>query len=210
MLNKLGGAFSTDFDQLDTGYHASFEDLDLSWRARLAGYRVGYVPDSVMYHKQRPQPLVPGRFCSYEWGRYLVVLRNYGFASLLLLFPALVALELAMWVYALRKGRPWVSAKWKVMQWLLSHVSQIREMRRAVQAKRRVTDWDIVALASPTLRIGHLTPGMWWADRLFNWSLALYYHVVFRPGVFLLSRGWRTPLGGVSDAACPPSAAGAR
>lgn len=193
VLDELGGTFSQDFDRFDTGYHASFEDLDLAWRAQLAGYKVGYVPDSVMYHKHRPPPMRPNRFGDYEWGRYLVVLRNYSASSLLLLFPVLVALELAMWIYALSKGQRWLVAKSRLMKWVLSHWTEVAKMRQVVQAQRRVTDWTIVRRVSPTLGIAHLTRGIWGVDRLFNTSFALYYYLVFRPGVFLLSQGWRAP-----------------
>jgi len=192
VLDELGGTFSRDFDSFDTGYHASFEDLDLAWRAQLAGYKVGYVPTSVMYHKHRPRPMMPSRFCDYEWGRYLVVLRNYSVSSLLLLFPTLVVLELAMWAYALSKGKQWVLAKSKVMKWLLIHSTEVGEMRRVVQNKRRVTDWNIVRRTSPTLRVAHLTQGIRGSDRLFNLLFALYYYLIFRPGVFVFSQGWRT------------------
>ncbi len=97
----MGGTFSPDFDRFDSRYHASFEDFDLAWRAQLAGYKIGYVPDSVLYHKHQPSPMSPNRFGDYEWGRYMVVLRNYSPASLTLLLPILATLEIAMWIYEL-------------------------------------------------------------------------------------------------------------
>jgi GT2 family glycosyltransferase len=43
MLDEIG--------LLDADYESYCEDVDLSWRAQLAGYRCIYVPDSVLYHK---------------------------------------------------------------------------------------------------------------------------------------------------------------
>jgi GT2 family glycosyltransferase len=43
MLEKIG--------RLDDDFFFSFEDVDLAWRAQLAGWRCLYVPDAVVYHK---------------------------------------------------------------------------------------------------------------------------------------------------------------
>src|SRR5207237_213499 len=36
---------------LDDDYFLFYEDVDLGWRFWLAGYRVRYAPDAVMYHR---------------------------------------------------------------------------------------------------------------------------------------------------------------
>jgi GT2 family glycosyltransferase len=43
IFNQLGG--------FDADYFAYFEDLDLCWRAWLYGYKVLYIPTSIIYHK---------------------------------------------------------------------------------------------------------------------------------------------------------------
>jgi glycosyltransferase involved in cell wall biosynthesis len=45
VLRDLGG-WSTDYD-------AGGEDTELSWRAQLAGYRLGFAPDAVVYYRYR-------------------------------------------------------------------------------------------------------------------------------------------------------------
>jgi glycosyltransferase involved in cell wall biosynthesis len=45
VLQELGG-WSTD-------YEAGGEDTELSWRAQLAGYRLGFAPDAVVYYRYR-------------------------------------------------------------------------------------------------------------------------------------------------------------
>ncbi|MCX6820868.1 MAG: glycosyltransferase family 2 protein [Candidatus Aenigmarchaeota archaeon] len=53
VLNRLGQCFDSEFV-------AYFEDVDLCWRARLAGYKVLYVPSSEVVHKggvlTKPKP----------------------------------------------------------------------------------------------------------------------------------------------------------
>jgi GT2 family glycosyltransferase len=152
LMHRLGG-FSTDFDQLDTGWHASFEDVDLCWRAQMIGYRIEYVPSSIMYHKYKQPDLFPSRFGSYEWGRYLTICRNYSLSTLLMLVPFLVALEMMSWAYALSKGRAYLIAKARVMRWILRHPRDIWTMRHRVQAVRTKPDFEIVSNMSPTLSL---------------------------------------------------------
>ena len=154
LMHRLGG-FSTDFDQLDTGWHASFEDVDLGWRAQMMGYRIEYVPASIMYHKYKQPDLFPSRFGAYEWGRYLTIYRNYSLSALLMLVPFILVLELMAWAYAISKGRSHVIAKARVMWWILRHPRDIRTMRQRVQALRTESDLKIVLHMNATLSLGH-------------------------------------------------------
>jgi GT2 family glycosyltransferase len=43
MLDEIGG--------LDEALGSYCEDVDLNWRARLAGYAVAYAPRAIVYHK---------------------------------------------------------------------------------------------------------------------------------------------------------------
>jgi GT2 family glycosyltransferase len=143
LLHSLG-YFSTDFDRLDVGWHASFEEVDLGWRAMLRGYRIQYAPKSVMYHKYKQPEMFHSRFGAYEWGRYLIILRNYSIFSLLMLFPLLVFQEICAWGYALSKGKAHFSAKLNVMKWLVTHPQGILTMRESIQKTRLVSDYDVV------------------------------------------------------------------
>jgi glycosyltransferase involved in cell wall biosynthesis len=42
-----------DLDGWSAGYEAGGEDVELSWRAQLAGYRLGFAPDAVVYYRYR-------------------------------------------------------------------------------------------------------------------------------------------------------------
>lgn len=152
LMLQLGG-FSTDFDKLDIGWHASFEDVDLGWRAQMIGYRIEYVPASIMYHKYNQPDMFPSRFGAYEWGRYLTISRNYSWSTLLMLVPFLVVLELMAWAYAISNGRAYVITKARVMWWILRHPRDIRTMRQGVQATRIEPDLQIVSHMSPTLSL---------------------------------------------------------
>jgi glycosyltransferase involved in cell wall biosynthesis len=42
-----------DLDGWSAGYEAGGEDVELSWRAQLAGYRLGFAPHAVVYYRYR-------------------------------------------------------------------------------------------------------------------------------------------------------------
>jgi glycosyltransferase involved in cell wall biosynthesis len=42
-----------DLDGWSTDYEAGGEDVELSWRAQLAGYRLGFAPDAVVHYRYR-------------------------------------------------------------------------------------------------------------------------------------------------------------
>jgi GT2 family glycosyltransferase len=150
------GGFSEDFDKLDTGWHASFEDVDLAWRSQLAGYKIQFCASALMYHKYVSKGMIPSRFCGYEWGRYLVLIRNYEFVTVILLLPLLLALEAGTWFYAIGKGWPWLKVKAKVVRWLATNMAPLYRMRQGVQKIRRIRDAAIVTRMDSTIRIAHV------------------------------------------------------
>jgi hypothetical protein len=152
---KMGG-FSEDFDQLDTGWHASFEDVDLAWRSQLAGFRIMFCASALAYHKYESKGMISSRFCAYEWGRYLVVLRNYELRTLILLVPLLACLEMGTLFYTVQKGVPWLLAKARVIRWFVTNPRQLGQMRHLVQRMRRVRDTVIVKRMNSTINISHV------------------------------------------------------
>jgi GT2 family glycosyltransferase len=69
----------------DPGFFMYFEDVDLCWRARAAGYTVWYIPAAVATH-QESASLERGGALYYEYfqrSRLRFVLKHYGLADLL-------------------------------------------------------------------------------------------------------------------------------
>jgi GT2 family glycosyltransferase len=169
LLTKLNG-FSTDFDIYNTGWHASFEDVDFGWRLQLLGYRIEYTPSAIMYHKYQQPDMLPTRFASYEWGRYITILRCYESVTIVLLIPLLIVIELCAWIYATSKGCDYVKAKWGVMNWIFRNIKEIMRMRQRVQAMRKVSDLEIVRRMDQELNLsGSL------GSNVINRTLALIF-----------------------------------
>lgn len=122
------------------------EDLDLCWRAVIAGARVLVVPAAVARHlealpRRRPDD---DRRRLQARHRLRSVLKCYGPLSLALVLPRLVLTSLAEVLYALVAGRRRhaadVAGAWS---WNLAGWRSLLRARRAAQRARRVPDREV-------------------------------------------------------------------
>jgi GT2 family glycosyltransferase len=102
------------FDALDeafcTFYFTYFEEVDLSWRMRSAGFRIMYVPKSIVYHKGSVSIKVNRRISTQDMfsirNKYLTYYRNlpkYHFAAVL---PIMVLYDIGRMGKHTLKGNP--------------------------------------------------------------------------------------------------------
>jgi GT2 family glycosyltransferase len=120
----------------DERYFMYGEDLDLSLRLRLAGWRLGVVPAARVAHDYE---FTKG---DYKWfylerNRWWTLVGDYPGRLLALLAPALVIFEVALLLAAWRGG--WLRAKLRAQAAVLRSVPSMLRRRRAVQATRRIT-----------------------------------------------------------------------
>jgi GT2 family glycosyltransferase/glycosyltransferase involved in cell wall biosynthesis len=96
LLAPCGGAMMIRRDVFrevggfDEDYVAYFEDLDLGWRLWLYGYKVLFVPDAVVYHKQHQTGArfpVEQRYALSEANALRTVIKNYEEKSLWHILP---------------------------------------------------------------------------------------------------------------------------
>lgn len=131
------------------------EDVDLSLRLRLRGAQLAVVPDARVVHGYQ---FGKGawKWRLLERNRWATIIRTYPTALLIVVMPALLVAELAVWATALR-GR-WGRMKALATVDLLRALPRLRGERREIQAERRVTAASFAAplvaeLSSPYL--GH-------------------------------------------------------
>ena len=140
-FQALGGLV----DELFLYYH---EDVDLAWRALIAGMRVVYCPEATARHdydfSRRSH-----KWYLLERNRLFSVLCNYERLTLLLLAPALMATELGLLLVAAREG--WLSSKLRGYAWLLAHRRPLAAHRRRVQSLRRRSDREVLGLFTDRL-----------------------------------------------------------
>jgi GT2 family glycosyltransferase len=118
-----------------------YDDVDLGWRAHIAGMRVVYCPDATVTHSY--EFARHGRKWFYlERNRLFSVLANYEVRTLILLSPLLLATELGLLAVAARGG--WLSQKLESYSSLFALRRNLLAQRRAVQASRRCADAEVL------------------------------------------------------------------
>jgi GT2 family glycosyltransferase len=90
------GLFAPDFFM----YH---EDLDFGWRLHLAGYKILIVPAAVIYHKYQFAKSIK-QYYWMERNRFICLLENYKLGTLILIGPALLAMEIGLFLFSLKSG----------------------------------------------------------------------------------------------------------
>jgi len=131
----------------DEDFFAFCEDVDLTWRAQLAGWKCIYVPTAVVYHKLRATG--GGKMASYYCGRNFiyVMAKNYPTTLLKKHWRRIVYAQFDIALKALKAWRG-EAARARLrgqLAGLCGLVSQARlprmlAKRRAVQASKRVSD----------------------------------------------------------------------
>jgi GT2 family glycosyltransferase len=142
LFGELGG--------FDPSITAMGEDLDLCWRAQVAGARVVVAPTARVRHlellargSRRLPPGEPGIQALQRRHELRVALTTYSRVHLLRVLPQMLALSLAEIVVALGSGqRARAGAVLRAWTWNL-HGRDLRAARRAVRARRRLADRDV-------------------------------------------------------------------
>jgi GT2 family glycosyltransferase len=142
----------------DARFFMYLEDTDLSLRAALAGYHCRFVPESVVYHHYVVRVGAAKTF-HLERNRYLMLLKCYQAATLLLLLPALALVEAVTWGFALLNGPAHMAAKLRAYVWLTRHLSDVLAARSQVQQVRQVDDQALLQRFGSPLAFEHVTSG---------------------------------------------------
>ena len=131
MLLRMEAVHQVGF--LDLDYFMHFEEIDLCWRLRLAGWRALAVPASTIYH-HAAQSLPPNTFLKVylnHRNNLVALLKNLPLSRLLWLLPVRIALDLVASVAYVAKGQ-WHStlAPLAGLAWILTHPLNIWRRRR--------------------------------------------------------------------------------
>lgn len=133
---KVGG--------FDERYLMYGEDLDWCWRARLLGYNINYVPQSVVYHEwQASRNFVPIVYL-LERNWLCTILKNYSLKNLISVLPRYLMIKSLkfLWLF-LRRKRNEMLAVPKAFIWNLFNLKESLKRRKEVQSIRKVPDREI-------------------------------------------------------------------
>jgi GT2 family glycosyltransferase len=105
----------------DERFFMYLEDTDLSWRARVAGYRCRFAAGSVVAHDYRLS-LSAAKIGRIERNRYLMLGKHLSLRAVVALFPVLAMAEILTWGYAGLRGRACLAAKARATGWAIVHL----------------------------------------------------------------------------------------
>ena len=140
LLNIIGG--------YDSDYLTLADDIDLSWRAHLAGYRVVVEPKAFLYHRVSA---TLGKMHNRAQRRYLserntlrTLLKNYSLGYLFWILPAYSAILFSEIFFFVVLGKLQIAFfLLKAINWNIVHFGNTLKKRKKVQEMRKVNDAKI-------------------------------------------------------------------
>jgi GT2 family glycosyltransferase len=124
----------------DEAFFAYQEDVDIGFRAQLAGYRCLFVPKAIVYHKyQMTSSRVSSlRIYLNERNKYFVLIKNLPTRLILFCLPLVALHELLCFIKALRRG--YLGIYFKALKDVWSHFPHMLRNRRYIQTHRVVDE----------------------------------------------------------------------
>jgi GT2 family glycosyltransferase len=129
---------------MDEDFFLYREDADLSWRAKLMGWRCVYTPTAVAWHVRRvfasQRRSVPGYINMHSTkNRFLMRINNITPGIYRRVFVKATMRDLGIIGYVLLREWESIPGLW----WVLKNMPYLRAKRRAIQSRRRVTEEEL-------------------------------------------------------------------
>ena len=136
-------------DGFDEDFFYLYEDVDLAWRARLAGWRAWYCPTARVYHVHAGAGTEGTPLKSYLLGRNRVwtILKNYTNPRWLVRLPAFLLYDLMAVGYSLIWRRDIHALRGRLAGYLA--LPKMLRKRARIQATRNVSWRQLAALMAP-------------------------------------------------------------
>ncbi len=143
-------AMLDDIGMLDEDFFAYLEDIELGFRAHLAGYKGWFIPDSKIYHiggaSTDSEQMSPWVYRQNIRNMFLVFFKCYPFTVFLRSVPSMIFWHSAHIFYVVRKRRELFPYYFKALWQALKMRKKMRGKRKAIFARKRVPDSEIYRL----------------------------------------------------------------
>jgi len=156
----------------DEKFFAYYEDVDLSFRAQLAGWQVRFTPTAIAYHQISATSSRIKGFATYQTMKNLPMLfwKNVPNSLIPIILPRLFLAYWSMIAKACVTGKGWPAIKGQLV-YLKNHYHVFKE-RRTIQKHKQVTDeyirsiltWDL----PPNAKNLRNLRAKWWKLRRKN------------------------------------------
>jgi GT2 family glycosyltransferase len=148
-----------DLGGFDEFLYMYSEEIDLSWRACLAGFYCLYTPASRVLHDNWSDR--PGYFSLYysKRNRYILLYKYWHWRTLFLLSPGLLLSDLCDLAHSLRLGSRGLKASLSAWVWILTHFGSLLQVRALAQARRAAGDLTLLESCETRLLYREFRPG---------------------------------------------------
>jgi len=138
-----------DQDYFDSNFHFFYEDLDVSWRARRAGWKAYYIPKAIGYHvrggsvrnKYGINKPYARRYLSEKLhldllkNRYMTIIKNESCLDFLRHLPCMFLYDLVLWSYILIFRTPLIKNFFSQGRYLRTAYEKRRFYRRRIKER---------------------------------------------------------------------------
>jgi len=153
-------------------YH---EDVDLSLRVRLGGWRIVCALKSVIYHKYNFSRSIT-KYYWMERNRIIVWFKILSYPTLALILPGVILAEIGLFLLSFYGG--WWREKLRVYSyfWYKNNWRIIFKKHSAIQAARKISDKEIIK--SFTDKIEFQEVDSWFVAKIANPLCGIYFRLV--------------------------------
>jgi len=124
----------------DEEFFSYMEDAEFSWRIHAKGFKILYVPTSIIYHDYVLK-VPPKKIYHLEKGRYIILRKYLNWKWCLMLLPSLLMTEILTWGYSILNGVTGVKFKIKgIKDGITTEIEKINCDRKKLL---KSLDWKI-------------------------------------------------------------------
>jgi len=157
MAFAIRNQVSKEIRGFDDYYFMEYDDMDLSWRARLAGYKVFFCPTSIVYHGRGGT--VGGTYFErntrnigqYVRNHFVTLIKNYELKNLLQVLPIVLSVQFTKVLFLIRaRNQRLVLATLRGFSFVFKDMGLIMQKRMEVQQRvRKVSDAEVLKFMHP-------------------------------------------------------------
>ena len=137
-----------EIGEFDSKFYIGYEDMDISLRARLKGYKVVYIPEAIVYHKRTATDNVNEIRVKvkhhFNKNRLATLIKNYGLKNLLVVLPINLLLCISVFIYEaiVKRNIRWALPRLTGFLWNMKEIRYLLSQRRNVQKNIRCVSDD--------------------------------------------------------------------
>lgn len=154
-----------DIGFLDSDYGIGYEDMDLSLRLRLRGYKTFCLPDVVVYHRRASSTSrVSDKLRAqiklwFNKNRIATIIKNFSSLNVLKSIPIVIIIYVISGLFEIFYKRLWRFGltRFIAVFWMISSLPVLLRKRAKIQSKRMFSDKDVL---EPFMERGKILQGL--------------------------------------------------